>query len=83
MHSILKPGGKCLIAEPRYAFWASLPLRAMWLLARVTGMQNGYREPGHAIVLSPSAFRSLFTGQPWAQMRTWHDGRYQYALCEK
>jgi SAM-dependent methyltransferase len=83
MHRILRPGGKCLIAEPRYAFWASLPLRVMWLLARLTRMHNGCREPGNAIVLSPGEFRGLFTTQPWASMRTWHDGRYQYALCEK
>jgi ubiquinone/menaquinone biosynthesis C-methylase UbiE len=37
MHRVLRPGGRCLIAEPRYAFWASLPLLAMWMLAGVTG----------------------------------------------
>lgn len=83
MHRILRPGGRCLIAEPRYALWASLPLLAMWMLARATGMDNGCREPAKAKVLSSTAFTSLFASQPWAQMKTWHDGRYQYALCEK
>jgi arsenite methyltransferase len=83
MHRILRPGGKCLIAEPRYAFWASLPLRAMWLLARLTGMHGGCREPGNAIVFEPREFRRLFATQRWLSMRTWQDGRYQYALCEK
>ncbi|MDQ6655617.1 MAG: class I SAM-dependent methyltransferase [Verrucomicrobiota bacterium] len=83
MHRILRPGGRCLIAEPRYAFWASLPLLAMWMLARATGMDNGCREPAKAKVLSSDAFTSLFASQPWAQMKTWQDGRYQYALCEK
>src|SRR6266581_1358691 len=36
MYRVLKPGGRCLIAEPRYAFRASIPLLAMWLLAGMT-----------------------------------------------
>src|SRR5215471_19929877 len=32
MYRVLKPGGRCFIAEPRYVFWASIPLLAMWLL---------------------------------------------------
>ena len=46
MYRILRPGGRCFVAEPRYAIWASLPLLAMWLLAGITGMNNGCREPG-------------------------------------
>ena len=34
-------------------------------------------------VLSRNAFRNLFATQPWRRLRTWQDGRYQYALCEK
>ena len=83
MHRVLRPGGRCLVAEPRYAFWASLPLLAMWMLAGVTGMNNGCREPSKATVLSPDAFRGLFASQPWREMKIWQDGRYQYALCEK
>ena len=83
MHRVLRPGGRVLIAEPRYAFWASLPLLAMWLLAGVAGMNNGCREPSKATVLAPDAFRKLFATQPWRQMKVWQDGRYQYALCEK
>ncbi len=83
MFRILRPGGKCFVAEPRYSFWASLPLFAMWMLAGVTRYENGYREPRKASVLSQTAFKSLFATQPWKDMRTWQDGRYQYALCEK
>ena len=82
-HRVLRPGGRCLIAEPRYALWASLPLFAMWMLAGVTGMNSRCREPRHATVLSSTAFKKLFASQPWRQMKTWQDGRYQYALCEK
>jgi trans-aconitate methyltransferase len=83
MHRVLRSGGRCIVAEPRYAFWASLPLRVMRLLARLTGSDQHCREPRRAIVLSPREFRSLFTSQPWRSVKVWQDGRYQYALCEK
>lgn len=83
MHRVLRPGGRCLIAEPRYAFWASLPLLAMWLLAGLTRMHKGFCEPRRAKVFSPEAFRNLFAAQPWRRLKTWQAGRYQYALCEK
>ncbi|HET9417810.1 MAG TPA: class I SAM-dependent methyltransferase [Chthoniobacterales bacterium] len=83
MHRVLKSGGRCFIAEPRYALWASIPLTAMWLLARMTHSGNGYREPRKATVFSPTTFEKLFSSQPWRRVKTWHDGRYQYALCEK
>ena len=83
MHRVLRPGGRCLVAEPRYAFWASLPLLAMWLLAGASRMNNGYCEPRQATVLSGPAFKNLFASQPWRRVETWQEGRYQYALCEK
>lgn len=83
MFRVLKRGGRCLVAEPRFAFWASLPLGALWLIARLTNSAHGYLEPGAAITMSPAEFSALFASQPWAQRRTWQDGRYQYALCEK
>jgi arsenite methyltransferase len=83
MHRALRPGGRCFIAEPRYAFWASIPLLAMWLLATLTHFRNGYREPARAKVLSARELDRLFASQPWRKVKTWRDGRYQYALCEK
>jgi ubiquinone/menaquinone biosynthesis C-methylase UbiE len=83
MFRILRPGGRCFVAEPRYTFWASLPLFAMWMLASLTHYENGYREPRRAMVLSHRAFENLFVTQPWKRVSTWRDGRYQYALCEK
>ena len=50
MHRVLRPGGRCFIAEPRWAFWASIPLFMMWLLAGLTHFKNGYREPTRARV---------------------------------
>jgi ubiquinone/menaquinone biosynthesis C-methylase UbiE len=83
IYRVLKSGGRCFIAEPRYSFWASIPLVAMWLLARSTHFRNGYCEPRKARVFSADAFRELFVMHSWKSIRTWQDGRYQYALCEK
>jgi arsenite methyltransferase len=83
MFRVLRPGGRCFVAEPRYTFWASLPLFALWTLASLSHYENGYREPRTVSVLSHRAFGDLFATQPWKRMHTWLDGRYQYALCEK
>lgn len=83
MYRVLRPGGRCFIAEPRYAFWASIPLFTMWVLAGLTSFNNGYREPSRAKVLSAREMNRLFASQPWRKMETWADGRYRYALCEK
>lgn len=83
MFRVLQPGGRCFIAEPRYAFWASIPLFTMWVLAGITRFKNGYREPSKAKVFSSRELNRLFATQPWRQMKTWQEGHYQYALCEK
>lgn len=83
MFRVLNSGGRCFIAEPRYAFWASIPLTSMWLLASVIHAGNGYREPKKATVLDHDVFAKLFRQQPWKSFHSWQDGRYQYALCEK
>jgi len=83
MYRVLKPGGRCFVAEPRYAWWASIPLLAMWALVGLIPSRNGYREPYKATVFSAETFTNLFATQPWNKFRTWRDGRYQYALCEK
>lgn len=83
MYRVLKPGGRCFVAEPRWAFWASIPLFTMWLLARLTHFNNGYREPTRARVLSTREMNRLFATQPWKKIEIWREGRYQYALCQK
>src|SRR6266480_700006 len=83
MYRVLKPGGRCFIAEPRHVIWASIPLFAMWVLVRLIRARNGYREPHKATVFSADAFQDLFPTQPWKNIRIWQEGRYQYALCEK
>lgn len=83
MYRVLNPGGRCFIAEPRYAIWASIPLLTMWLLAGIMRFRNGYREPSRAKVLSSRELQRLFGTQPWREIKTWNAGRYQYVLCEK
>jgi ubiquinone/menaquinone biosynthesis C-methylase UbiE len=83
MHRVLRPGGRCFIAEPRHTIRASVPLIAMWMLARATHFHNGYREPHRAATMSTEEFRGLFATRPWREMKCWRDSHYQYALCEK
>ncbi len=83
MYRVLQPGGRCLVAEPRQAFRASIPLVAMWILARATHFGNGYREPHQAQVMAFADFARLCATPPWKKCECWRDRGYQYALCEK
>jgi ubiquinone/menaquinone biosynthesis C-methylase UbiE len=83
MFRVLNPGGKCFVAEPRFAFSAEIPLLSMRLLARLYGYLDEYREPVKATTFTLRDFRALIETQPWVRLETWQRGRYQYALCEK
>ena len=87
IHRVLKPGGRCFIAEPRSALRASAPLRAMWVLAALSALgSKPYREYWEiegATVLGAGEFRELIGSRPWRRERCWKDRWYQYALCEK
>ena len=82
IYRVLKPSGRCFIAEPTSGFRTRLPLAVMWLLARLTTSPAGkYREPQQADVMSPQAFHTLVETQPWSDMVLEADGWYQYAVC--
>jgi SAM-dependent methyltransferase len=89
MHRVLKPGGRCFVAEPRSALRAAVPLRAMWLLAWLSapfsfGERLGsYLEPGRVSVMSAGEFDAVVGSQPWSYTRRWQDTWDQYAVCEK
>ncbi len=86
IHRVLKPGGRCFIAEPRSALRAAAPLGALHLIARLDALRNhprGYREPGRIAVLDTGDFKALIGSQPWSGVRHWQDTWYQYAVCEK
>ncbi len=81
---VLKPGGRCFIAEPTSGFRTRLPLALMWLLARLTTSPAGkYREPQQADVMSRPDFEALIHSEPWETVDLEHDGWYQYAVCQR
>ena len=81
---VLRPHGRCFIAEPTSGFRTRLPLAVMWLLSRLTTSPAGkYREPQQADVMTRPAFEALVRTQPWGEMELHYDGWYQYAVCQK
>ena len=81
---VLRPGGRCFIAEPTSGFRTRIPLSCMWLLSKVTNSPAGrYREPRQADVMSADDFASLIRSQPWSDVELQYDGWYQYAVCAK
>ncbi|NYF52609.1 class I SAM-dependent methyltransferase [Tunturiibacter gelidoferens] len=81
---VLRPGGRCFIAEPTSGFRTRIPLGCMWLLSKVTNSPAGrYREPRQADVMSAPDFSALIHSQPWGEVDLQYDGWYQYAVCEK
>jgi arsenite methyltransferase len=81
---VLKPHGRCFIAEPTSGFRTRFPLAFMWLLSRLTTSPAGkYREPQVAEVLSFAEFETLVRSQSWGELELHHDTWYQYAVCQK
>ena len=81
---VLKPEGRCFIAEPTSGFRTRIPLAAMWLLSRLTTSPAGkYREPQQADVMSRQDFEALIRSRKWGSMELKYDGWYQYAVCRK
>jgi arsenite methyltransferase len=81
---VLRPGGRCFIAEPTSGFASRLPLSAMWLLARITGTPwKKFHEPQQVEVMRPRDFLKLVQGPPWASVDVLRAGSYQYAVCQK
>lgn len=81
---VLRPGGRCFIAEPTSGFRTRIPLTCMWLLSKLSSSPAGkYREPRQADVMSRPDFATLVQSQPWAAIDLEYDGWYQYAVCCK
>ncbi|MBB5316102.1 class I SAM-dependent methyltransferase [Tunturibacter empetritectus] len=81
---VLRPGGRCFIAEPTSGFRTRIPLGCMWLLSKVTNSPGGrYCEPRQADVMTAPDFSALIHSQPWGEAGLQYDDWYQYAVCEK
>ena len=87
MHRVLRPGGRCFLAEPRSRWRAAIPLGLLWLLARLppgrSAQRGDCREPRRPTVLAAEHFRAVVSSQPWENVLCWEDGHYQYALVQK
>jgi len=81
---VLKPGGRCFIAEPTSGFRTRIPLSCMWILSKFPYTPaGGYREPHQAEVMSRTDFSNLIYSQAWGHVEIEYDGWYQYAVCQK
>ena len=81
---VLKPSGRCFIAEPTSGFRTRMPLALMWMLSRLTTSPAGkYREPQQADVMKKEDFEALIRTRAWGSMELKYDGWYQYAVCQK
>ena len=84
IYRLLRPGGRCFIAEPTSGFRTRIPLFCMWLLSKLTSSPAGkYREPHQADVMTRPNFAILIHSQPWQTVDLQYDGWYQYAVCTK
>jgi arsenite methyltransferase len=84
MFRVLRPGGRCFIAEPTSGFRTRIPLGCMWVLSKLTSSPAGkYREPRQAEVMTAPDFSALIHSQPWSVVSLRYDEWYQYAVCEK
>ena len=81
---VLRPGGKCFIAEPISPLRAVMPFRCMQLLNALAGKHSlscpEFRSAG---VMTRESFAAIIRSQPWASSPLEDDGRYQYAVCRK
>lgn len=76
-HRVLKPGGRCFIAEPRSPLRGSLPLVAMQLM----GGRGG--AGAHVHVLPDRDLDRMLAAVPWRIVSRHRDRWYSYAVCEK
>jgi arsenite methyltransferase len=84
IYRVLRPGGRCFIAEPTSGFVSRLPLSAMWLLARMTANPwKRFRGPQQVEVMRAPDFLKLVRGPDWASVNVLQDDCYQYAVCQK
>ena len=81
---VLRPGGKCFVAEPISPFRAYMLFRCMQLLNALAGKSSSncpeFRSAG---VMTRETFAAMVRSQPWETSPLEEDGGYQYAICRK
>jgi ubiquinone/menaquinone biosynthesis C-methylase UbiE len=81
---LLKPGGRCFLAEPTTRFKTRLPMWAMLLAGRVTHESHPIRTGlFDSRVMSHQDFHCLLHSQPWRHIEMTARNGYQYAVCVK
>jgi arsenite methyltransferase len=81
---ILRPGGRCFLAEPTSTFKTRIPLLGMQLAAGVISRSGQINSGSHKVeVLRQEDFCDLIHTQPWASVSIRSGSGYQYAVCQK
>lgn len=86
-HRVLRPGGRCFVAEPRSSLRAGIPIAAMrlasWLGSGPSGPRRAIASADRVEVLDSDTFGALLRSQPWQRLSEWADADYQYAVLDK
>lgn len=81
---VLRPGGRCFIAEPTSRLKTHLLSYSMRWMAHVFGPSDvKLSVPRKVTILSSYQFRALVASKQWSEMRFESDGSYQCAVCSK
>jgi len=81
---VLRPGGRCFIAEPTSRVKTHLLSHVMRWMAHLFGPSDvRLSVPCRVTILSSYQFRALVASQGWSEMRFEVDGSYQFAVCSK
>lgn len=87
IHRVLRPGGRCFIAEPRPHPIARVPLDLLWAAAGISRVFDRrricYQEPVAPALMESAQFGGLIRSQSWYATSITSDRRYQYAVCIK
>jgi arsenite methyltransferase len=87
MHRVLRPGGRCFIAEPASAMATLATMLALrladWLAAPLAAQAANASVPRWPTCLSAGAFSRLMGSQPWSDLHVTQERGYRYAVGVK
>lgn len=87
MHRVLRPGGRCFVAEPASAMTTRATMLALrladWLAAPQAAHAVTDSVPRRPTCLSAGAFSTLMGSQPWSELRVTQERGYHYAVGVK